>query len=147
MVFSLSFNQIFQLLTNITTISTDAKSNSPIAVDSTEFAQCVENISVLNLRLKNSEERCQLLRADLRQAKQVSIELMQSKLHPKLYVLSTINTTDYILWHLQLIVCVLAYFDLKKYSSNETLQFFHFHVYQFLLMTPQCKENFVLFYS
>ena len=147
MVFSLSFNQIFQLLTNITTISTDAKSNSPIAVDSTEFAQCVENISVLNLRLKNSEERCQLLRADLRQAKQVSIELMQSKLHPKLYILSTINTTDYILWHLQLIVCVLAYFDLKKYSSNETLQFFHFHVYQFLLMTPQCKENFVLFYS
>ena len=146
MVFSLSFNQIFQLLTNIT-ISTDAKSNSPIAVDSTEFAQCVENISVLNLRLKNSEERCQLLRADLRQAKQVSIELMQSKLHPKLYILSTINTTDYILWHLQLIVCVLAYFDLKKYSSNETLQFFHFHVYQFLLMTPQCKENFVLFYS
>ena len=133
-------------MTNIT-ISTDAKSNSPIAVDSTEFAQCVENISVLNLRLKNSEERCQLLRADLRQAKQVSIELMQSKLHPKLYILSTINTTDYILWHLQLIVCVLAYFDLKKYSSNETLQFFHFHVYQFLLMTPQCKENFVLFYS
>ena len=143
----MSFNQIFQLLTNITTISTDAKSNSPIAVDSTEFAQCVENISVLNLRLKNSEERCQLLRADLRQAKQVSIELMQSKLHPKLYILSTINTTDYILWHLQLIVCVLVYFDLKKYSSNETLQFFHFHVYQFLLMTPQCKENFVLFYS
>ena len=142
----MSFNQIFQLLTNIT-ISTDAKSNSPIAVDSTEFAQCVENISVLNLRLKNSEDRCQLLRADLRQAKQVSIELMQSKLHPKLYILSTINTTDYILWHLQLIVCVLAYFDLKKYSSNETLHFFHFHVYQFLLMTPQCKENFVLFYS
>jgi hypothetical protein len=111
----LSFNQIFQLLTNIT-ISTDAKSNSPIAVDSTEFAQCVENISVLNLRLKNSEDRCQLLRADLRQAKQVSIELMQSKLHPKLYIPSTINTTDCILlWHLQLIVCALAYFDLKKY--------------------------------
>ena len=100
----MSFNQIFQLLTNIT-ISTDAKSNSPIAVDSTEFAQCVENISVLNLRLKNSEDRCQLLRADLRQAKQVSIELMQSKLHPKLYIPSTINTTDYIIWHLQLIVC------------------------------------------
>ena len=115
LVFSLSFNQIFQLLTNIT-ISTDAKSNSPIAVDSTEFAQCVENISVLNLRLKNSEERCQLLRADLRQAKQVSIELMQSKLHPKLYIPSSINTTDFILWHLQLIVCALAYFDLKKYS-------------------------------
>ena len=103
----MSFNQIFQLLTNIT-ISTDAKSNSPIAVDSTEFAQCVENISVLNLRLKNSEDRCQLLRADLRQAKQVSIELMQSKkLHPKLYIPSIINTTDYILWHLQLIVCAL----------------------------------------
>ena len=84
MVFSLSFNQIFQLLTNITTISTDAKSNSPIAVDSTEFAQCVENISVLNLRLKNSEERCQLLRADLRQAKQVSIELIRAiKTAPK----------------------------------------------------------------
>ena len=84
MVFSLSFNQIFQLLTNITTISTDAKSNSPIAVDSTEFAQCVENISVLNLRLKNSEERCQLLRADLRQAKQVSIEFIRAiKTAPK----------------------------------------------------------------
>ena len=36
-----------------------------------EFAQCVENINVLNLRLKNSEERCQLLKSDLRQAKQV----------------------------------------------------------------------------
>lgn len=36
-----------------------------------EFAKCVENINVLNLRLKNSEERCQLLRTDLRQAKQV----------------------------------------------------------------------------
>ena len=65
-------------MTNLT-ISTDAKSNSPTVVDSTEFAQCVENINVLNLRLKNSEERCQLLRADLRQAKQVSIELMQSE--------------------------------------------------------------------
>ena len=64
-------------MTNLT-ISTDANTNSP-TVDSTEFAQCVENINVLNLRLKNSEERCQLLRADLRQAKQVSIELMQSE--------------------------------------------------------------------
>jgi hypothetical protein len=36
-----------------------------------EFAQCVENISVLNLRLKNADERCQMLRTDLRRAKQV----------------------------------------------------------------------------
>ena len=73
-------NQPLQLMTNLTITSTDAKTNSPATVvDSTEFAQCVENINVLNLRLKNSEERCQLLRADLRQAKQVSIELMQSE--------------------------------------------------------------------
>ena len=46
----------------------DGKNPSP---SSDEFAQCVENISVLNLRLKNADERCQLLKADLRQAKQV----------------------------------------------------------------------------
>ena len=62
-------------MTNLPTItSPDAKvtnSPAPTIENSTEFAQCVENINVLNLRLKNSEERCQLLRADLRQAKQV----------------------------------------------------------------------------
>lgn len=36
-----------------------------------EFSECVENINVLNLRLKNSDERCQRLRTDLRLAKQV----------------------------------------------------------------------------
>ena len=44
---------------------------SSIELPQLEFAQCVENINVLNLRLKNSEERCQLLKSDLRQAKQV----------------------------------------------------------------------------
>ena len=48
----------------------DGKNPSP---SSDEFAQCVENISVLNLRLKNADERCQLLKADLRQAKQVCV--------------------------------------------------------------------------
>ena len=56
----------FQLMTNLSTC--DGKNPSP---SSDEFAQCVENISVLNLRLKNADERCQLLKADLRQAKQV----------------------------------------------------------------------------
>ena len=53
-------------MTNLSTC--DGKNPSP---SSDEFAQCVENISVLNLRLKNADERCQLLKADLRQAKQV----------------------------------------------------------------------------
>ena len=57
----------FQLMTNLSA-NCDGKNPSP---SSDEFAQCVENISVLNLRLKNADERCQLLKADLRQAKQV----------------------------------------------------------------------------
>ena len=57
----------FQLMTNLSA-TCDGKNPSP---SSDEFAQCVENISVLNLRLKNADERCQLLKADLRQAKQV----------------------------------------------------------------------------
>ena len=60
-------------MTNLTSTTPDAQTNSSTTIEySTEFAQCVENINVLNLRLKNSEERCQLLRTDLRQAKQVS---------------------------------------------------------------------------
>ena len=57
----------FQLMTNLSA-NCDGKNPSP---SSDEFAQCVENINVLNLRLKNADERCQLLKADLRQAKQV----------------------------------------------------------------------------
>ena len=52
----------------MTNLSCDGKTPSQ---SSDEFAQCVENINVLNLRLKNADERCQLLKADLRQAKQV----------------------------------------------------------------------------
>ena len=59
----------FQLMTNLSA-NCDGKNPSP---SSDEFAQCVENISVLNLRLKNADERCQLLKADLRQAKQVCV--------------------------------------------------------------------------
>ena len=59
----------FQLMTNLSA-TCDGKNPSP---SSDEFAQCVENISVLNLRLKNADERCQLLKADLRQAKQVCV--------------------------------------------------------------------------
>ncbi len=36
-----------------------------------EFDQCVERINVLNLRLRNSEERCQALRDELQKCKQV----------------------------------------------------------------------------
>ena len=66
----------FQLMTNLLCSSpaNGAKAN-PTSIEQqnvpNEFAQCVENISLLNLRLKNSEERCQLLKSDLRQAKQV----------------------------------------------------------------------------
>ena len=69
----LDFSTNFQLLTNL---SCDGKVTSQ---SSDEFAQCVENINVLNLRLKNADERCQLLKADLRQAKQVcELDLDQS---------------------------------------------------------------------
>ena len=36
-----------------------------------EFSECVENINVLNLRLKNADDRCQRMRTDLRLSKQV----------------------------------------------------------------------------
>ena len=39
--------------------------------ESRQFAQCVENINVLNLRLKNADERCLALREELRRARQV----------------------------------------------------------------------------
>ena len=35
-----------------------------------EFFQCVEHINVLTLRLKNADDRCSLLAADLRRVKQ-----------------------------------------------------------------------------
>ena len=57
----------FQLLTNIVTGSDD----SGKLMSKDEFSECVENINVLNLRLKNSDDRCQRLRTDLRLAKQV----------------------------------------------------------------------------
>ena len=41
------------------------------AAESRQFAQCVENINVLNLRLKNADERCLALRDELRRARQV----------------------------------------------------------------------------
>ena len=43
-------------------------------VGSFEFAQCVEQINVLNLRLKNADDRANNLMADLRRAKQVCAE-------------------------------------------------------------------------
>ena len=39
------------------------------AEPSSEFAQCVEHINVLTLRLKNADERCNLLAANLRKVK------------------------------------------------------------------------------
>ena len=39
------------------------------AEPSSEFAQCVEHINVLTLRLKNADERCSLLAANLRKVK------------------------------------------------------------------------------
>ena len=42
-----------------------------IAAESRQFAQCVENINVLNLRLKNADERCVALKEELRRARQV----------------------------------------------------------------------------
>ena len=57
----------FQLLTNIVTGSDD----SGKLMTRDEFSECVENINVLNLRLKSSDDRCQRLRTDLRLAKQV----------------------------------------------------------------------------
>ena len=66
----------FQLMTNLCPPTSPANGDSKASASEiqlpNEFAQCVENINVLNLRLKNSEERCQLLKNDLRQAKQVS---------------------------------------------------------------------------
>ena len=70
----------FQLMTNLCPPTSPANGDSKTSAtpaseqlpSANEFAQCVENINVLNLRLKNSEERCQLLKNDLRQAKQVS---------------------------------------------------------------------------
>ena len=67
----------FQLMTNLCPPTSPANGDSKASASeqlpsANEFAQCVENINVLNLRLKNSEERCQLLKNDLRQAKQVS---------------------------------------------------------------------------
>ena len=41
------------------------------AAESRQFVQCVENINVLNLRLKNADERCLALRDELRRARQV----------------------------------------------------------------------------
>eukprot|EP00093_Oithona_nana_P004197 04197.XXX_42446_46436_1 [CDS] Oithona nana genome sequencing. len=66
--------ELHNLVTNPTTTTSSIEQNVP-----NEFAQCVENISVLNLRLKNSEERCQLLKSDLRQAKQECATLEGSK--------------------------------------------------------------------
>jgi len=76
----------FQLMTNLLCSSpaNGAKANPTTTTSSieqnvpNEFAQCVENISVLNLRLKNSEERCQLLKSDLRQAKQVCANMIST---------------------------------------------------------------------
>lgn len=60
-----------------------------ISTTSAEFAQCVENINVLNLRLANSADQCKVLRAELERAKQVrtSIDWYQSKQKRKSSVL------------------------------------------------------------
>ena len=50
--------------------SSDDCNNKVLSKDR-EFAECVENINVLNLRLRNADDRCQRLRTDLRSAKQV----------------------------------------------------------------------------
>ena len=49
----------------------DKLCSDKFCADKDEFAECVDNINVLNLRLKNSDDRCQRLRTDLRLAKQV----------------------------------------------------------------------------
>ena len=49
----------------------DKLCSDKLCADKDEFAECVDNINVLNLRLKNSDDRCQRLRTDLRLAKQV----------------------------------------------------------------------------
>ena len=57
--------------------------------ESRQFAQCVENINVLNLRLKNADERCLALREELRRARQVrqasgfrALYILQGHLRP-----------------------------------------------------------------
>ena len=49
----------------------DKLCSDKLCADKDEFAECVDNINVLNLRLKNSDDRCQRLRTDLRLAKHV----------------------------------------------------------------------------
>ena len=46
-----------------------AASNDNNETSESEFAQCVEHINVLTLRLKNADERCGLLAANLRRVK------------------------------------------------------------------------------
>jgi hypothetical protein len=50
-------------------VSNSEETNKVLSKD--EFAECVENINVLNLRLRNADDRCQRLRTDLRTTKQV----------------------------------------------------------------------------
>lgn len=50
---------------------TNGDDNTNKTLSSDEFSECVENINVLNLRLRNADERCNRLRSDLKNSKQV----------------------------------------------------------------------------